>query len=57
MADTLYATIYGTLVVAGVQGALGGLMFWWLDLPAPLVWGTVMGVLALVPILGVDLIR
>ena len=52
VADTLHATLYGTLVVAGVQGALGGLMFWWLDLPAPLVWGTVMGVLALVPILG-----
>jgi predicted PurR-regulated permease PerM len=27
-------------------------MFWWLGLPAPLMWGTVMGVLALVPVLG-----
>lgn len=51
-ADTLHATIYGTLVVAMVQGALGGLMFWWLGLPAPLLWGAVMALLAIVPILG-----
>ena len=50
--DTVHATIYGTLVVAAVQGTLGGLMFWWLDLPAPLLWGLVMGVLAIVPVLG-----
>jgi predicted PurR-regulated permease PerM len=50
--DTVYATIYGTLVVAIVQGALGGLMFWWLRLPAPLLWGVVMALLAVVPILG-----
>ncbi len=50
--DTVHATIYGTLVVAVVQGALGGLMFWWLGLPAPLLWGIVMGVLAVVPVLG-----
>lgn len=52
VADTVYATIYGTLVVAVVQGILGGLMFWWLGLPAPLLWGTVMALLAVVPILG-----
>ena len=50
--DTIYATIYGTLVVAFIQGALGGLMFWWLDLPAPLVWGMVMALLAIAPVLG-----
>jgi predicted PurR-regulated permease PerM len=50
--DTVYATIYGTLAVAAVQGTLGGLMFWWLGLPAPMLWGLVMGVLAVVPVLG-----
>lgn len=50
--DTIYVTVYGTLGVAFVQGALGGLMFWWLGLPAPLMWGVVMGLLALVPYLG-----
>jgi predicted PurR-regulated permease PerM len=50
--DTVHATIYGTLAVAAVQGTLGGLMFWWLGLPAPVLWGLVMGVLAVVPVLG-----
>lgn len=50
--DTIYATAYGTLTVSAVQGLLGGLMFWWLGLPAPLLWGLVMALLALVPVLG-----
>ena len=51
--DTIYATVYGTVAVAAVQGLLGGLMFWWLGLPAPLLWGVVMALLAVVPMLGV----
>jgi predicted PurR-regulated permease PerM len=50
--DTIHATIYGTLLVAMVQGALGGLMFWWLGLPAPLLWAVVMALLAVIPWLG-----
>ena len=52
VSDTVHATLYGTFVVAIVQGVLGGLMFWWLGLPAPLLWGIVMGLLAVVPVLG-----
>ena len=52
VSDTIYATIYGTLAVSSVQGLLGGLMFWWLGLSAPLLWGVVMAVLAVVPVLG-----
>ncbi len=50
--DTMHATIYGTLIVASVQGFLGGLMFWFLGLSSPLFWGVVMGLLAIIPILG-----
>jgi predicted PurR-regulated permease PerM len=50
--DTVEATLYGTVVVAAVQGTLGGLMFWWLGLPMPVLWGLVMGILAVVPMLG-----
>lgn len=46
------ATIYGGLVVAAIQGALGGLMFWILGIPSPILWGTVMGFLSLIPVLG-----
>lgn len=54
--DTVHATLYGTLAVAVVQGSLGGLMFWWLDLPTPLLWGIVMALLAVVPVLGAFII-
>lgn len=50
--ETVHATVYGTLVVAAVQGTLGGLMFWGLGLPTPLLWGLVMGILSIVPVLG-----
>jgi predicted PurR-regulated permease PerM len=52
VADTVHATVFGTLVVALVQGTLGGLMFWWLGLPAPVLWGAIMALLAIVPVLG-----
>ncbi len=50
--DTIVATVYGALAVSCLQGLLGGLMFWWLDLPAPFLWGVVMALLAVVPMLG-----
>jgi predicted PurR-regulated permease PerM len=52
VAETVHATVYGTLAVAAVQGTLGGLMFWVLGLPTPLLWGLVMGLLSIVPVLG-----
>lgn len=50
--DAIHATIFGTLVVALLQGVLGGLMFWWLGLPGALFWGFIMALLAIVPYLG-----
>jgi predicted PurR-regulated permease PerM len=50
------ATIKGSLVVAMVQGALGGFIFWALDIPGPVLWGVVMTVLSLIPIVGASLI-
>lgn len=47
-----HATIYGTVVVALVQGALGGLMFMLLGIPGAFLWGVVMAVLSVVPNLG-----
>lgn len=54
--DTIYATVYGTFAVSLVQGTLGGLMFWWLGLPSPLLWGVVMFLLSLVPVLGAPVV-
>jgi predicted PurR-regulated permease PerM len=50
--DTIHATLYGSVTMGAIQGTLGGLMFWWLGLPAPVLWGVVMAVLATVPNLG-----
>ena len=54
--DTIHAIVYGTFAIAVVQGTLGGLMFWWLDLPAPFLWGLVMSFLAIVPMLGASIV-
>ena len=52
LTNVVRATIYGGLVVAAVQGALGGLIFWILGIPSPVFWGTIMGFLSLFPFLG-----
>ena len=50
------ATIKGSLVVAMVQGMLGGFIFWALDINAPLLWAVVMTLLSLVPMIGAGLV-
>jgi len=56
VADTINAVFNGMLLVALAQGTLGGLMFWWLGLPAPILWGAVMAVLSFLPMLGTGII-
>ena len=50
--DMTHASIFGTIVVSAIQGALGGLMFWILGIPGPLLWGVCMGLLAIIPVFG-----
>jgi predicted PurR-regulated permease PerM len=50
--DTIHATIAGVVVVAIVQGTLGGMIFALLGIPAPVLWGAAMAVMAMVPYLG-----
>lgn len=50
------ATIKGSIVVAIVQGLIGGLVFWFLGIHAALLWGVVMGLLSLVPAIGTGLV-
>ena len=51
-AQVARATLKGTLIVAFVQGAIGGLMFALLGIPAALLWGVAMMLLALLPVGG-----
>ena len=50
------ATIKGTVVVAILQGALGGLIFWALGVHAPVLWAALMAVLSLLPAVGSALV-
>jgi predicted PurR-regulated permease PerM len=54
--DMIYATIYGGILIAMIQGLLGGLSFWVLGLPSPIFWGTAMALLSFIPIGGTALI-
>jgi len=54
--DMIYATIYGGILIAIIQGLLGGLSFWVLGLPSPIFWGTAMALLSFIPIGGTALI-
>ncbi len=50
------ATMKGTVVVAVVQGVLGGVIFWLLGIEGALLWGTLMGFLSLLPAVGTGII-
>lgn len=55
-ATVVKATIRGNLVVAAVQGAIGGIMFWALGIQGPIIWGVVMGFLSMLPAIGAWLV-
>ncbi len=55
-AEVARATVKGNLVVAVTQGTLGGIIFWILDIRGPLLWGVVMTLLSLIPVVGAGLI-
>ena len=50
------ATVKGNIVVAVLQGALGGLIFWFLGIHAPVLWGALMAFLSLLPAVGAALV-
>lgn len=54
--EVIGASVYGVLVIAVIQGVLGGLAFWVLGLPSPLLWGVVMIFLSMIPMLGAFLV-
>ena len=55
-AGVMRATVKGSLLVAMAQGALGGLIFWMLDIRAAVLWGVVMTLLSLIPVVGAALV-
>ena len=55
-ATVIRATVKGNLLVAAIQGALGGVAFWFLGVTGAMLWGVLMAFLSLVPAIGAALV-
>lgn len=54
--EITYALVFGYILIALVQGALGAIGFFIFGVSSPLFWGVVMAFLALMPYLGTGLV-
>ncbi len=52
----LRGVFVGQLLLSVLQGLLGGIGFWIAGLPSPVLWGAVMALFALLPVLGTPMI-
>lgn len=52
----LYGVMYGQVLIAIIQGVLGGLAFFIFGIKNPVFWGFIMAVLAFIPLLGTPLV-
>ena len=55
-AEVTRATVKGNLLIAIIQGALGGIIFWILGITGALLWGVVMAVVSLLPAVGAAIV-
>lgn len=46
------AVIYGTVIVALLQGMLAGVGFYLFGVPSPIIWGIITAIVSLIPFLG-----
>lgn len=49
---TTRAVVKGTLIIAIIQGVIGGVLFYLTGVTAPVLWGVVMTFLAIIPAVG-----
>jgi predicted PurR-regulated permease PerM len=52
----LYGIFYGVMLTAAIQAILGGLGWWFVGLPNPFIFGTIMFFLAMIPFVGTPLV-
>ncbi len=50
------ATLKGTLIVGLIQGLLGGIAFFIVGVPSPIIWGIFMALLSLIPLVGAGIV-
>lgn len=54
--NLIFASVTSSLVIAALQGALGGAAFAAAGIPAPIFWAVLLGFFSLVPVVGSALI-
>lgn len=54
--DISYATFFGSILTAIVQGCTGGLLFWALGVSSPLFWAALIALASLLPVVGAFLV-
>jgi len=54
--DVTQGVLYGQILIAMIQGALGGLGFFIVGIPNPVFWGFIMTILAFIPVIGTGLV-
>ncbi|MDO8660570.1 MAG: AI-2E family transporter, partial [Candidatus Woesearchaeota archaeon] len=56
LSNVIYATVYGSIIIAVLQGVLAGIGFWVFGIGSPVVWAMVTTVLAFIPFIGAWLV-
>lgn len=54
--DIIYATVYGIIITAIIQGIIGAIGLWIFKVPSPILLGLIMIILAMLPFVGAWLI-
>jgi predicted PurR-regulated permease PerM len=54
--DLIVASVGAGLMVAAAQGAIGAVALWLLGIDAPVVWGVVMALCAMIPLVGASIV-
>lgn len=54
--DVVKATVMGNVIIAVIQGTIGGVTFWMLGIETALLWGMLMAALSLLPAVGAFLV-
>jgi predicted PurR-regulated permease PerM len=50
--QVISASVYGVVTIAVIQGALGGIAFWVLGVPSPVLWSVILALICMIPIAG-----
>jgi len=56
ISDVSYAVIYGSIVVAIIQGGIATIGYWAFGLKTPIFWGVMTAIVALIPLIGTGIV-